>query len=98
MSRLAAAKLLDQAIALLPEDPLAPSIHHLARALRISAVVADATRVVELPIQAPQRFTSRQNPITGAVWLIHRETGERREVSVMDLASAGVEEAWVRAG
>ncbi len=90
-----AAALLRQAQQLLGDAPEAGSCGHLARACRIRGVMLDATVVVDLPVVRPERFTVRQDPETGAVTMIHRETGEKRTMGVVDFASLGdVEHAW----
>lgn len=85
---------------LLGDDSEAEHVKHIARAVRIRAVIAEATIIVELPIGAkkPERFTVRQDPTTRAVTLIDRQSGEKRVVDILTLAADGPEVAWGRAG
>jgi len=44
---------------------------------------------VQVPLQPPVRFTVRQDQEHGGVTLIDRDTGERRDVALLDFAAAG---------
>lgn len=93
-----ARSLLQQAQGLLGDELEAGPCGHLARACQIRATILDATVVVELA-QKIERFTSRQDPTTGALTLTDKETGEKRVVSLQDFAALGsLERAWRKVG
>lgn len=92
-----AATLLGSVATLLEDDPISPLVKHLARAARLRAVTLDATIHIELPAQKPVRYTVRQQP--EGITIIDRETGEKRETSLLDFVNAGsAQGAWDKVG